>query len=228
MNILRVKGTAWLAYNGNKGILIDTGLKRNTRTILRKIKKIGIDVPIIFLTHTHYDHAGGAEDIRSTLGAKVVVGEKEAECLRNGHTPVPKGTLKITKWIGRAGHDIDAKHREYYSPVKQDIIQITEPQSLEEFGINGTAIPLGGHSAGSIGLKIDEHFFSGDNVFGILGAIYPIFADYEDEIKDAWKIILDSGAKKIYPGHGHIVTGETLKRRYNARYGRNKKEQSGD
>lgn len=218
MNILRVKGTAWLAYRGDTGVLIDTGLRRNAKQIIKKIETLGIKVPIIFLTHTHYDHVGNAEELRLALGAKVVVGEKEAECLRTGHTPVPKGTLAITRLISRAGHDIDAKRREYYKPVKEDIVEINEQQPLNEYGIDGTAYPLGGHSVGSIGLRINEHFFSGDNVFGILGAIYPVFADYEDEMQAAWKIILDSGAEKIYPGHGHIISGETLKRRYNARY----------
>lgn len=220
MNILRVKGTAWLAYKDDKGILIDTGIRRNAKQIIRKIEALGIKVPIIFLTHTHYDHVGSAEELRAALGAIVVVGEKEANCLRTGHTPVPKGTLAITRLIGRAGHDIDAKRREYYKPVQEDIVEIHEQQSLNEYGIDGTAYPLGGHSAGSIGLKIDEHFFGGDNVFGILGTIYPIFADYEDEIEAAWKTILDSGAEKIYPGHGHIISGKMLKRRYNARYGK--------
>lgn len=214
MNILRIKGTSWVAYEKNFGILIDTGMRNDSERILKKIDALGIRIPLIFLTHTHYDHAGSAEQIRKAIGAKVIVSAKEAKCLRQGHTPVPKGTGLLGNMLGKAAHSVNAKRREHYLPVIQDIIEINQEESLKQYGFDAKAIPLGAHSIGSIGLKIGDNFFVGDTVFSVGGIIYPVFADFVDEISDAWRKILQSGAKYIYPGHGKMLKVSCLKTRY--------------
>ena len=92
MHVKRLMGTSWLVYDDGRGILIDAGLRTYERALLKKVSDLGIDIPLIFLTHTHYDHTGCAEALRKATGANVIVSEKEAAFLRSGHTPVPKGT----------------------------------------------------------------------------------------------------------------------------------------
>lgn len=219
MQIKRIVGTVWMAYEDGRGILIDAGMAAQKRTILRKISKLGIDVPLLFLTHTHYDHTGCARAVQKATGAKVIVGAREAQYLRSGHTVVPRGTGFFSRMIGRAGHDIDAKHFEYYDAIPQDVIEIGEVTALSEFGFDATAIPLGAHSAGSIGLQIGEHFFVGDVVFGLGHVIYPMFADFEQDIAAAWNIILGSGTKYIYPGHGRRLDAAYLQKIFDRRFG---------
>lgn len=215
MNISRVKGTAWLVHDDDNAILIDTGMQRDAKTILKKIKKLGVTLNLIFLTHTHYDHTGSAEQIRCATGAKVAVSAHEADFLRAGYTLIPKGTGLLSKFIGKAGHTVDSQHREHYPPVTQDIIEINDKQTLSEYGFDAQVVPLGAHSIGSIGLHIGDHFFAGDTIFGIGGAMYPLFADYAQDLPAAWKTMLDSDAKYIYPGHGRKLNLSELKKFYN-------------
>lgn len=219
MEVIRLQGTAWLAYEDGHGILIDTGLRADGGAILKRIKRVNVQVPLIFLTHTHYDHTGGVEALRSALGAKVLVGQCEAACLRTGFTPVPRGVNAVTRFLSRQAHRAQSRMREHYTPVMQDIVETGETGTLEEFRFDAQYFHLGAHSAGSTGLRFGEYFFAGDTVFGIGVGVYPPFADFMDEIPIAWQTIIGSGAKYICPGHGRIIKTDTLKKEYVRRFG---------
>lgn len=219
MEVFKLSGTAWLAYSDGKAILIDAGLKADGEGILRRIRTMDVQVPLIFLTHTHYDHTGGVEAVRQETGAKVIVGEKETEFLRRGHTPVPQGTGAFSRCLSRIAHSLQPKTRENYAPVTRDIMVAGEAGSLAEGGLKATYVHLGAHSSGSVGLLLGDYFFAGDTVFGIGPVIYPPFADMAEEIPDAWRKIIGSGAKYICPGHGRMISIERLKKEYTRRFG---------
>ena len=48
-------------------------------------------------------------------------------------------------------------------------------------------------------------------MFALGHVIYPLFVDFEEDIKQAWEKIISSGAKYIYPGHGRRLTMEFFK-----------------
>ncbi len=219
MEIVRMPGTAWLVYESGRGILIDAGMQADGGAVLKRIRALKVRVPLIFLTHTHYDHTGGVEALRSALGAKVLVGENEAACLREGFTPVPKGVNAFSRFLSHAAHSVQSKTREHYAPVTENIVEAGETGTLEGFGFDARYYHLGAHSAGSVGLQIGETFFAGDTVFGIGVGAYPPFADFKEEISTAWQTIIESGAKYICPGHGRIIKAEALKREYTRRFG---------
>ena len=219
MKIIHLGGTAWLACEKGRGILIDTAMRPGGLTILRRIRSMDVQVSLIFLTHTHYDHTGGVEAIRQATGARVMVGEGEAPCLRDGYTPVPKGTDALGRFLSRAAHCVQPEKREHYAPVTQDLIEAGEAGTLEEFGFDARYTHLGGHSVGSAGLSIGDYFFAGDTVFNIGAGHYPPFADYPEEIPAAWRAILSSGAKYICPGHGRMLKVERLRQEYTRRFG---------
>ena len=161
---------------------------------------------------------GSTEALRKKTGAKVVVGPDEADCIRKGHTAVPRGTNKFAKFIGNAGHEKAPKLAEFYEPVTQDIIEINEDTQLFLGNEKIEAMLLGAHSVGSVGYKIGDHYFAGDVVFAIGSITYPLFADFEEDIKAAWEKILKSGAKYIYPGHGRIISMEYFKEKFESKF----------
>ncbi len=218
MDIKRIAGTAWAAWDDEKGVIIDTAKRGQRESLLKKIDELGVKVDYILLTHTHYDHMGSAETLREKTGAKVVVGAGEADCIRKGHTGVPKGTNAFARMMGSAGHEIEPKQVEFYEPVTRAIVEISEETRLEFGGSFITALPLGAHSSGSVGYEIGEDFFAGDVVFAIGPVIYPLFADFEEDIKAAWEKIISSGAKYIYPGHGRRLTKEFFEKQYEKRF----------
>jgi len=214
VSIIHTGGTSWLAYKNGQGILIDAGRQPNAAGIIRRIGDLGIKVPLLFLTHTHYDHTGGAEAIRRATGAAVAVGREEADMLREGYTPVPKGTGRLGRALVGISKAVTPESRARYRPVNNDITEISETGSLDGYGFDMQVFRLGGHTAGSIGLKIGDEFFAGDVVFGVGGVIYPPFGDRPEEFQAAWKIILDSGSNAIYPGHGRPFSAYRLEKEY--------------
>lgn len=218
VQVIRMNGTSWLALEGKQGILIDAGVRSDGKRIIKRIQMLGIMIPLIFLTHTHYDHAGGAEAVRQVTGAKVVVGTGEAEALRKGFTPVPEGTGILGRFLSKLVRMMGSNSHACYTPVTQDIIEIDAPRALKSLGFDCQVYCLGAHTAGSIGLRVGDYFFAGDTAFNIGGCIYPPFADLPDEVSDAWQTILCSGAKMVFPGHGPAFSIETLKKKYQSRF----------
>jgi glyoxylase-like metal-dependent hydrolase (beta-lactamase superfamily II) len=219
MEVIRLEGTAWLACENGRGILIDAGMRADGAGILRRIRMRSIQVPLIFLTHTHYDHTGGLEALRQANGAQVMVDAKEAECIRQGFTPVPKGTSAFASFLSSMVHKLQSKKREGYVPVTRDIVEAGEEGSLEAYGFDARYMHLGGHTAGSSGLLVGEYFFAGDTVFNIGRGHYPPFADFPEDIPAAWRIIIGSGAKHICPGHGRMLGMDKLKKEFERRFG---------
>jgi len=57
------------------------------------------EIKLIVLTHSHFDHAGSAKDIRDLTGAKIVIHELEKKFVEEGGMIIPEGvnlTGKIT------------------------------------------------------------------------------------------------------------------------------------
>ena len=220
MNVIRSKGTAWIVENGDTGILIDSGTQSAGRHIIDHLSALKIRIPYIFLTHTHYDHAGSVEQIRKATGAVVIVSEHEAPFLKRGHTPVPKGTEFYTKALLGATRIAGTKKWEYYPPVEADIFETAGKAAFHFEGTDAEIFALGGHTKGSIALKIGDYLFAGDTVFRWNGQLYPPFADEPEKISSAWKTIIESSARHICPGHGDIVDVTVLQEQYAKRFNR--------
>jgi len=218
MTVVKLAGTAWLVHDGKRGVIVDAARKGQANAIISRIAALGVTITLLFLTHTHYDHTGCAGALCRYADGNVIVGASEADCLRKGYTPVPKGTNVFGRFISHVGHILVSKRAEYYEPVTRNIVPVDMKRDLIEFGFDAQVLPLGAHTSGSIGLLTGDYFFAGDTVFGIGGMMYPPFADCPDEIQKAWEIILSTKAKYICPGHGRIIMREQLEKQYMARY----------
>ena len=92
-----------------------------------------------------------------------------------------------------------------------------EGLSLYEYGIKGKIIHTPGHSPGSISVLLD----TGDALVGDLAVNIPpfhfkpgppIFIDDLQQIGESWKLLLDSGAKRIYPAHGKPFSADIIRK----------------
>jgi glyoxylase-like metal-dependent hydrolase (beta-lactamase superfamily II) len=81
-------------------ILIDTGLPRSSKKILRYIsdtlKRDPSELSTIILTHYHIDHTGNVRELKSLTDAKVAVHDADADFVAGKKTPpAPKGRLGL-------------------------------------------------------------------------------------------------------------------------------------
>lgn len=216
--ILAGVGHVYLVITEAGFFLVDTGTKGFENKILKAITSRGLHIELlqfIFLTHTHYDHAGCAAFLKDKTGTKIIVQASEADKLKAGFHRVPDGTNPLFKVISFMGKRV-SKLYNVFQPVEPDIV-FDNDLDLSMFGINGKIIHTPGHTSGSSTLIIENNAFVGDCLFNIMHKTYPPFANDEDELLKSWKKLLEQNAKVYYPAHGKRLKKEILLKEYQER-----------
>jgi glyoxylase-like metal-dependent hydrolase (beta-lactamase superfamily II) len=217
-NITPIKlGSSYCYYlpSSHGGILVDAGnhQKQNQLQSVLLAHEYDIrDIRYIILTHTHHDHVGSLAEIKKISGAKVFVHKDEAEFLKNGRTPLPKGTLPWTKTMVRIGKIIRIGS---YPAVMPDFI-ITDQLELNEFDFDLTIVSTPGHTSGSMTIIIDKKYaFVGDTMFNIRhDTVFPPFANDESALLSSWNTLLATPCELFFPGHGRPIERDKLERSY--------------
>ncbi len=81
----------YLVRFGGHAAVIDAGCGNSIETIIKNIDSCGVkpeQVDYLFLTHCHFDHTGGAEDLSDALQCKIVAHELDAIYLESGDNGV--------------------------------------------------------------------------------------------------------------------------------------------
>lgn len=200
-------------------ILIDAGMPGKVGVFRRAIKKLKIrpeEIKLIILTHSHFDHAGSAKEIREFTDAKIIIHEKEKDYLGNGNMIIPAG---VNTWGKITQPVFFPLFRKIPFPKFEADILINQPEfSLDVYGIEGKILHTPGHTPGSLSVLLN----SGDALVGCMahdGLPFrlrpglPIYAENIDQLRKSWKLLIDAGAKMIYPGHGNPFPVEKILKR---------------
>jgi len=203
---------------GKDVVMIDGGMPKKLKVFKRVLTRLDInpsDIKLIVLTHSHFDHSGTAGEIREFTGAKIAIHESERTYVEDGGMIIPKGVNfygKITKpWLFTIFKKIS------FPKFKPDILITDDPYPLKDYGIDGNIIHTPGHTVGSISVILD----SGEAFVGCMAHNgfpfrlrpgLPIYAQDIEALKKCWKILIDSGIKMIYPGHGKPFPLEVIKK----------------
>ncbi len=199
-------------------IMIDGGAPKQAKEFTKAMEKISIkpqDIQLMIMTHGHWDHIASAREIKEITGAKIAMHQREKDWLENSLKPMPPG---VTTW----GHVFRGIMVMFVPLVripatKVDIVLADEEFSLEEYGIPGRVIYTPGHSSGSVSVLLETgDAFVGDlamNKFPLcLSPGLPIFAEDSQKVKESWKLLLDQGAKTIYPAHGEPFSADIIRK----------------
>ena len=164
------------------GVLVDAGNHKklnHLKSVLTVYEHDIRDIQYIIVTHTHHDHVGSLADVKNSSGAKVIVHKSEAEFLRKGRTPLPRGTMLWTKAMVSIGKMI--RVGDY--PVLEPDFVISDELQLSEFGYDLQVVSTPGHTSGSMTVIVDDELaFVGDTMFNIRHeTVFPPFANDEEE-----------------------------------------------
>jgi len=202
---------------GKSIIMVDGGMPDKLRAFKRKLHRLYIhpeDIKLIILTHSHFDHVGSARAISEFTGAKILIHESEAGFLERREFLRIKGLNlwgKITLFLLNPFFT-----RIKFPQISADIIMKGEEFSLDEYGINGKIIHTPGHTTGSLTLLLH----TGEAFVGCLahdGLPFrwmpglPIYGQDLNQIKESWKMLINKGAKVIFPGHGNPFPVKVIK-----------------
>ncbi len=156
-----VNCNVYLVEDDDKLILIDTGLPRSDRKIVKTIEELGrkpTDVSTIVVTHFHIDHVGSLRKMKNTTGAKVAVHEADADYVAGKRAP-PKPKNLMMRALGSV---VKA------APVEPDM-RLKDGDKVGRLLVIHTP----GHSEGSISLLDNERkvMFAGDAVRYVNGKV---------------------------------------------------------
>ncbi len=177
-----------LVNDNNKGLFFDPGAKSNK--VMEFIREQHIQIEGILLTHTHFDHIGGLEQIRKQTGAPVYVHTRENSWLSD---PLLNGS-GVPPWT------------QFVPPIEcnpADVILDKEGElQIGEFTLQLLHTP--GHSPGSLSYYIDNLVICGDTLFnngiGRTDLREGSYSQLMSSIID--KLLTLPDETTLYPGHG--------------------------
>jgi glyoxylase-like metal-dependent hydrolase (beta-lactamase superfamily II) len=166
-------GTRWLNFylveEDGEFTLIDAGYAGYWRYLTQAVEALGTSlnaIGAVILTHHHVDHVGIAQRLRSTVGARVLVGEGDLWIVAGKYrSHANPGFYRQASWrpsgIRFIAHSAAAGGGKY-RPV-QEVETLTQDQTLDLPG-RLRMIPTPGHTGGHHSLALEKHgvLFSGD------------------------------------------------------------------
>lgn len=172
-----------------EAVVIDPSLHPDT--LLARIQDENLQVQAILLTHAHFDHIAGLEDIREHTKAPVYVHQLEQEWLMN---PEFNGSARWDPEIS----SVVCQPAEYL---------LTGEQNLTFLGKTFHIFETPGHSPGSVTYQVDDLLFSGDVLFsGSIGRTDLLGGDAEQLFQSLQRLLTLPNETIIYPGHGPITS----------------------
>ena len=191
----------YLIKFGEQSALVDAGCGLATEKLFANIRKCGADpqqIKYLLITHCHYDHTGGAAELKRRIGLDIAAHELDASFVEAGDNRVT-----AANWYG--------------AKLKPFRVDRKFAGSGDEILLGGRKIEVihaPGHSPGSVvyltesdGLKV---LFAQD----VHGPIDPSFLSDLDDYNESLKMLLAIGADILCEGHYGVYRGKAEAARF--------------
>ncbi|MHA7965759.1 MBL fold metallo-hydrolase [Paenibacillus sp. CAU 1782] len=171
-----------------RAVVIDPGM--NPARLLTRIE--GMKVEAILLTHAHFDHMGGVDEVRKAAGCPVYIHDLEGDWLTD---PRKNGSMR---W------------QDVTPPLSTDEAEysLAEGQRLQLLGLTFKVLHTPGHSPGSVSFLHGNHLFSGDVLFKLSVGRTDLPGGREVDLYNSIrsKLYVLPPETVVYPGHGGRTT----------------------
>lgn len=197
--------------------LVDGGMAGTGHNILKRIAEIGRrpeELLFALVTHAHADHFGGLAAVQDASECAIICHPSHATTVRTGGNIVSPGLTVFGKIYERIAN---AALPKLTLPKLRRVVTVEDGTDLHSMGLPGRVLYTPGHSSGDLTLVLDDgSAFVGDLVQGhriseVTPPEFSIMAVDEPAMFASWRVLLKSGAKVLYPGHGKISTIDAIK-----------------
>lgn len=156
-----------------------------------RLREKGLEIKAILLTHGHFDHIMGANEMRQISGAKIYACEDEEELL------------------GDPGMNSSNKFGRSYT-VKPDVL-LKDGEEINVGSMKFKVIKTPGHTVGGCCFYFEEDkvLFSGDTLFCESCGRTDFETGNAGLLKQSLRKLMELPEDvKVYPGHGEFTTIE--------------------
>ena len=205
-----------LEYAEKEYLLIDTGYKWEYAAFLKKLAELGVkkeEIKYVAITHAHADHVGFLKEMMADVDIKVIYHPDQGPRLRAGKNDcnvfISNFPVLLSSKIVTMSPFIEKS--QCYPSLDTSTFISYEDNPLADYGIE--FIPLRGHTAADLCIKVGSDFFCGD-VFG--NAIFsthrfPTWIEDKFALIRSWEQVLEiKDIATIYPGHGKPFSSKVL------------------
>ena len=171
----------------SKAYVIDPG--DNADRVYERLKELKAECVAILLTHGHFDHIGGVNELKKMTGCPVYAGRDEERLLLDSDLNVSK----------RVRHPVT---------VVADRL-LDDGEEVEEYGMKFKTLSTPGHTDGSVCFYFEDEnvLFCGDTLFkmGMGRTDLPTGSEEKLFYSLTHKLMKMPGETKCYPGHGEAT-----------------------
>lgn len=184
----------YLICFGRTAALVDSGCGGQADRLEANIRACGIQpgqVDCLLLTHCHFDHIGGAEEVRTRFDCPIVAHEKDAVAMETGDS-----LLTAANWYGMTP-----------SPLSVDVKLFGSRNRIDLGTRQVTAIHTPGHTPGSVVYLVESdglRVLFGQDVHG------PLHADFGSDrhaYEQSLLSMAELGADILCEGHFGVFRG---------------------
>lgn len=161
----------------------------SSRMLLEYLKMKKLHLSKILLTHGHFDHIGGVEEVRAATGAEVYIHENDAPMLSSAAKSL-HSSMSIMPFVPITDYTI----------IRGDCF-------INDGSCTFRVLHTPGHSYGSVCYVCDDVIFSGDTLFccSVGRTDFP-GGNTEFMMQSLGKLWELPGDYKVYPGHNESTT----------------------
>ncbi len=183
--------TSYLMWNAHhEGFIVDPGYNERN-CLINHIKKMGVDIKAILLTHAHYDHIGALEDVcKAFPNALCYIHKNDVDLLTDPH----KNLSFFTK-------ELD------FMPTNLHELEDEETFVVADFQIKVLHTPFHTHGSCCYYLAKENILFSGDTLFySSIGRTDLPTGSNRTINSSLTKLLKLPDETLVYPGHGSKTT----------------------
>lgn len=181
-----IKSNCYLISTDKAAVAVDVGFESDEVTEF--FENSAEKQKLILLTHSHFDHIGGALELRDKFGVKIAIGEHDAPALSD------------------TALNLSNKFHARLKPFSADII-LKDDQTIGCGDIEFKVIETAGHTRGGVCYLLGDNLFSGDTLFcESVGRTDFLDGDFDKLCESVKKLYELSDNVTVYPGHGGTTT----------------------